>query len=127
MREIKFRARVRTIHNAGKTYETYTYRWVYYEPMHGLPELPQGDYVMHGQADKQSTGIKDNHGKGKEVFESDKVTRGGDMIYIVIWRKLKGQWWLREYAGEELRGWSVPLMQAAEGYIEVIDIHEEKP
>jgi len=71
------------------------------------------------------TGIKDDHGTGKEIYESDKVTRGDGMIYIVIWRKIKGQWWLREYVGEKLRGWSVPLMQAAEGYIEVIgSIHD---
>jgi len=70
MRTIKFRARVRTIHNAGKTYETYTYRWVYYEPMHGLPELPQGDYVMHGQVDEQFTGILDKN--GVELAAGDK-------------------------------------------------------
>ena len=89
---------------------------VYWEEYDVIPETV-GEY----------TGIKDDYGRGQKIYENNKVSRGGDMIYIVIWRKLKGQWWLREYAGEELRGWSVPLMQAAEGYIEVIDIHEEKP
>ena len=90
MREIKFRARVRTIHNAGKTYETYTYRWVYYEPMHGLPELPQGDYVMHGQADKQSTGLTDKR-KSQGLYDGDRVIIGGD-VGVLVWDELDLCW-----------------------------------
>lgn len=75
----------------------------------------------------QSTGLKDKKGTGNEVFEGDKITRGDGMIYAVISRKLKGQWWLRDYVDGMLRGWSVPLMQAAEEYIVVIGTIHDNP
>ena len=60
------------------------------------------NYLVIPETVGEYTGIKDDYGRGQKIYENNKVSRGGDMIYIVIWRKIKGQWWLREYAGEEL-------------------------
>ena len=74
----------------------------------------------------QYTGLKDKYGKGKEIYKGDKISRGDGMIYVVILRKLKGQWWLREYKNNELCGWAVPLMDAAEDCLEVIGTVHDK-
>ena len=75
---------------------------------------------------EQFTGLKEKSGKGKDIYESDKIYRSDGLIYAVVWRKIKGQWWLREYKNNELCGWAVSLMDAAEGCLEIIgEIHDK--
>jgi hypothetical protein len=73
------------------------------------------------------TGLKDKNGHGQDIYDGDKIVRGNDEAgYVVQWRMLKGQWWLREYKNHLLCGWAVPLMTAAEEHIQVCGtIHDE--
>ena len=62
----------------------------------------------------QSTGLHDKNGRGDEIYAGSLVWRVDSKdTYAVIWRKVHGQWWLREYKQGKLREWATPLMVAA--------------
>jgi len=62
----------------------------------------------------QSTGLHDKNGRGDEIYAGSLVWRVDSKdTYAVIWRKVHGQWWLREYKQGKLKEWATPLMVAA--------------
>ncbi len=67
----------------------------------------------------QFTGLKDKNGTGDDIYAGSLLYRGDGELYAVVWRKLHGQWWLREWtAANKLGGWAVPLLpDAARDYL----------
>lgn len=61
------------------------------------------------------TGLKDKNGRGDEIYAKDLVMTDAAGPYVVLWRKLKGQWWLRGYRKIDgmMTQWACPLMEAA--------------
>ena len=93
-------------------------------------QLPFKFIVVIPETVSEPTGIKDENGHGQDVYENNFIKRkGDDTVYVVAWRKVYGQWWLREYVDKTPTKWAVPLMTAAaQERITVIgSIHEEAP